>query len=507
MNLAWCMIALAVAGADDQKFGTPPPVSGVAPVAAEAKVKAVENPKPWPVDLALATHIAFDNSEDFRVVEFGVCDLNAGVALHNDGPLTIARLNADVPFARVKANAMALVRSVEREYWNLVQAQIALTSIEQVVRTTQDLLNAEQAKLTCRGSAVDVAEAAARLEQFSTELAVRQADVMAAERSLRKVLGLPPADHRRIITTTKPIEELISFDWEACLDEMLREQPEIVEQQAIGRLAELCLFLARHQVIPLMDADTQRQLKSLGPVLDCTEAVPLGQCLNSLRPQISASLYVEGIDSGGDVYIDSLTWHRYLSDPAPMGSRRSLMANTRRAQYILLRTRARQRRVFDQTAQSLSRCFVGVDDTFQQFAVAKRLKAAAAHRLSVQRAFYDESRITIDRWLDAIDKNAEAIAAEARHQASYNNALAALSEARGTLLADRKMTIAEGPKRVIPIAEKTTEPISIGLAAPEVGRDRKMKPGGVSPGTTATTFVSAWFNRAPAWVTLSGPSR
>ena len=120
MSLAMCMMALAVAGADDQKFGTPPPLSGAAPVAiaaaapAAAEIKDAAKQEPWPLDLATATHIAFDNSENFRVIEFGVCGLNGYFGMHFDGPLTIARINADVPFARCKANAMALVRSVER---------------------------------------------------------------------------------------------------------------------------------------------------------------------------------------------------------------------------------------------------------------------------------------------------------------------------------------------------------------------------------------------------------
>ena len=186
------------------------------------------------------------------------------------------------------------------------------------------------------GSAVGATETAQRLEQFSNELVASKTDVLIAERSLRQVLGLPPADNRRIIATTKPIEEPISFDWDTCVEEMSREQPENIEQQAIGRLAELSLFLARNWVIPLIDADTQRQLRGLGPLLDSAEAVVLGQFLKAFRPQISASLCVEGIDPGGDVYMDSLTWHRYLTNLAPMGTGRSPLSNTRQAQYILV---------------------------------------------------------------------------------------------------------------------------------------------------------------------------
>ena len=152
-----------------------------------------------------------------------------------------------------------------------------------------------------------------------------------------------------------------------------------------------------------------------------------------------------------------VTWQRGLTDLAPMSTGRGPLSNTRQAQFILLRTRARQQQVFDLTAKSLSRAFLDVDDTFNQYHVAQRLKAAAAHRLDVQRAYYAEGRITLDRFLDAVSKNAEATAAEARHEAAYNLALTVFCQAKGTLLADRSIEIAEGPKPVHPVpAVQTT---------------------------------------------------
>ena len=67
----------------------------------------------------------------------------------------------------------------------------------------------------------------------------------------------------------------------------------------------------------------------------------------------------------------------------------------------------------------------------------------------MQRAYYNEGRITIDRVLDAVDKNAKAIASKARYKAAYNLALTTLGEAKGTLLTDRDVTIAEVRKTFI----------------------------------------------------------
>ena len=108
---------------------------------------------------------------------------------------------------------------------------------------------------------------------------------------------------------------------------------------------------------------------------------------------------------------------------------RSPLANTRQAQYFLLRTRASQRQVFFQTTNSLSRIFLEVDANYKQCAAAKRLEAAAAHRLDLQRVRFKEGRITLDRFLDAVNQNAQAKAAVAKRKTKYNISLAALSEA------------------------------------------------------------------------------
>jgi outer membrane protein TolC len=452
MSLAWCMTALSLVGADDQEARKPQPPS-VVPRTSE--VNTGQTQERWPMNLAMATRIAFDNSESFRLVQFGVSSFDGAsfFPIDVDGPITIGRLNADVPVAKFKADAMAFVRSVEQQYWNLAQAEVALGSAEQAVRITRELLEKAQAEIALSrgGGVVEVAEAAQRLQQFNGDLTTRRADVVSAERALRKVLGLPPSDHRQIITTTNPTEELISFDWDTCVDELLREQPDNVQQQANVRLAELCLLMARYQYIHPLETQTLRQLKGMGPLVDSSQAVLLSKFLTMLGDLTSPMECVEGIDLSGNAYIDSLTWQRGFTFQAPMGSGRSPLYNSRQAQYLLLQAETRQRQIFHQTTHSLARFFLEVDANYKQYATAKRVQAAAAKRVDVQRAYYEEGRITVDRLLNAINQNDLAIANEARYKTMYNISLAALSEAKGTLLADRNIVAAEGPKPVRPV--------------------------------------------------------
>ena len=64
---------------------------------------------------------------------------------------------------------------------------------------------------------------------------------------------------------------------------------------------------------------------------------------------------------------------------------------------------------------------------------------------SSARSFYEEGRtgFTIDRLLDAVSQYADAIAQEAQYKTSYNTSIAALDEAKGTLLADCRIAVVE----------------------------------------------------------------
>ena len=94
----------------------------------------------------------------------------------------------------------------------------------------------------------------------------------------------------------------------------------------------------------------------------------------------------------------------------------------------------------------LARYFLEIDANYKQFKTASRLRAAAAQRLDAQRAYYEEGRITIDRFLDAVSQYAQAVATEAEYKTLYNISIIVFEEAKGTLLAYNNIAVAEGPQ-------------------------------------------------------------
>ena len=151
-----------------------------------------------------------------------------------------------------------------------------------------------------------------------------------------------------------------------------------------------------------------------------------------------------GLESQPGLYNNFVTWQLGFTFQAPLGMR-SPLASTRQAQYILLRSRAYLQQVVHQTTHSLARFFLEIDANYKQFKTAARLRGAAAQRLEAQRAYYEEGRITIDRFLDAVSQYATAVATEAQYKTTYNISIVALEEAKGTLLAYDNIAVAEGP--------------------------------------------------------------
>ena len=131
------------------------------------------------------------------------------------------------------------------------------------------------------------------------------------------------------------------------------------------------------------------------------------------------------------------------------------------------RQQAYLREVIQQATQSIARFQLEQDMGFKQYQTAQKLQIAANQRLKAQQAFYSEGRITIDRLLDAVSQDANATAQEAQYLMTYNTALAAYEEARGTLLEAngvviavpiRSQNVASTPEPTATAATKTTKP-------------------------------------------------
>jgi hypothetical protein len=225
---------------------------------------------------------------------------------------------------------------------------------------------------------------------------------------------------------------------------MLAFQPDIVTQQLQVRLAELQLLVARNRLLPSLNLDALYQLNGYGDNIDVAEAVMTGQTLRAIDPLNAALQQQAGLQAQPGNFSNFQTWQLGLTFTAPLGFR-GPMANVRSSQYILLRQRAYLQQIVHQQTHSLSRFFLEVDANYKLFKTAGRNRMAASQRLEAQRAEYEVGRVPIDRYLQAVAEWANAVAQEAQYKTSYNTSIAALEEAKGTLLAYNNIAVEEGP--------------------------------------------------------------
>jgi RNA polymerase sigma factor (sigma-70 family) len=99
--------------------------------------------------------------------------------------------------------------------------------------------------------------------------------------------------------------------------------------------------------------------------------------------------------------------------------------------------------IVTQKTYSLARFVREVEGNHKQLVSTSRFRAAAAQRLEGQRAFYEEGRITIDRYLDAVSQYAAAVMQEANFKSGYNVSIVVLEEAKGTLLEYDGITVVD----------------------------------------------------------------
>jgi hypothetical protein len=135
----------------------------------------------------------------------------------------------------------------------------------------------------------------------------------------------------------------------------------------------------------------------------------------------------------------------------------------RSADLDLTRQRAFYDQVVHQTTHSLARFCLEVDANYKQYKTAGRLKTAAIQRLEAQKAFYETGTITIDRYLDAVHRWANAVAQEVDFLCRYNTAVAAMEEAKGTLLDRDRIVVVDvrdKPNRMRPTPAVIRDPLA-----------------------------------------------
>jgi hypothetical protein len=146
-----------------------------------------------------------------------------------------------------KADAAALVRSVEEQYWNLYVARVHLACAERAAGIAEEIVGNKLFDLMSHASRSELAAAADCLEALSAEVARGVVSVADAEVRLRAVMGISCSETCRIATVSEPTAAWVLRGVKSAVKKANRAKRKTIEtdedpltvQGATGALPEL----------------------------------------------------------------------------------------------------------------------------------------------------------------------------------------------------------------------------------------------------------------------------
>lgn len=340
----------------------------------------------------------------------------AGVEF-NRAPILIARANHEQAIKTFEVEVQKLLRDVETAYWDLYFKYEDLYSreagMEQALAAWQV---ARQKEIAGRFTPADVAQAREQLELFRAQRIVALNELLTNERKLRDLMGLPPDDEYRILPKDEPTFARYEANWALGVTETMQMRPDIEAARFQVRAAELEVIRQRNGLLP-----------------DLT---------------VGGSWSLVGLDNQWDQSIDRLTdadfesWALFIRARRQIGER-AAHATVRRAQLTLSQRRAELNNLEHQALHELTEAYQRIFSNYQLAIAQKDRRAAAVDQLESREQQFLKGALTIDLLLQAQTSFANALRDESAAIVDYNKALAEWEFARGRILANDNVVLAE----------------------------------------------------------------
>ncbi|TWT89839.1 Outer membrane efflux protein [Pseudobythopirellula maris] len=352
----------------------------------------------------------------------------------------LGRINTDVSLADFEAAVRDLVADTERAYWELYFAYRNLDAQVSGRGAALQTWRSMQRKLEA-GLADREQESRARAQYFAFEARAIDAlsgvgaaapglpaggGVYAAERNLRSLLGLPATDGRLIRPSDPPAVAETRFDWGDSLLASQTQRVELRRQRWIVKRRELELIAARN--FGLARVDFVGQYRRFG----------FGDELFGNRNYNNSGAVEDLLTSG----LDGWTVGVQLS--APIGNRIGHTA-IKNAEWQLTRERAIAQEQERLIASELSAAFAELDRAYESLRVNYNRRDAEGLQLGEVVKKFDAGGVPLEFVLEAQGRSTEASALYYRSLVEYNLAISQVCRARGTLLEDFNIHLAEGP--------------------------------------------------------------
>lgn len=385
----------------------------------------------------------------------------------------IAKVNSDINHADFMSALRDYVSNVENAYWDLYLSYRELDARKKAMEKALVVWNEAIARKESGASAsFDIAEEAlARQQYYQLKADVDEAlsgrllqgtqtqngsgggtlqlsgGVLTAERRLRLLIGTPAGDSELIRTIDEPTMARIGFDWGACVQEAIKQRPELQRQHLNLKKREMELLAAKNFLNPRLDAVGRYRWRGFGDDL-----IGSGN-QNGTSPASAVGNLATG---------DQQEWSLGLEFTIPIGYRKAHAA-VQNAELAIARERAVQREQQREIESNLSgsiadavRAYQSVENNLNQYLAARDYVKTLETRRDAQQS--DGA----DRILDGHRRLVQSEIQFFRARAEYAIALKNVHYEKGSLLRYKDLIVQNdmslGQHAVPPVAESQLLP-------------------------------------------------
>jgi outer membrane protein TolC len=352
----------------------------------------------------------------------------------NDGIL-VARIKYDQRKAEFERHINALVLNAEVAYWRQLQAQGTLASSTLVLDIALKLWAQSLQRLNVGAIAPpEFYQVDGLVHELRVQRETALADVLEAERNLRRIVGLPLEDGTRLVLVTPPAKAQYQPNYQAAVNDALVLRPELTLAREELRIAHIKMLLSKNLLKPDLHLAAQYSPVGFGTRLDgdgvFTDEAGKDHPSNAFRSLASTHFN---------------DWSIGLILNVPLGYRAE-MANIRQARlnlaqqyYVLKENEDRAKSYVTQQYQQIAKWYSLIE---KQIARRKAFKNSVDKQIESITAGRSKLDLNI---VDAIRRFAEAINGEYDAISEYNIALARFEWGKGTILHNNNVYLSEGP--------------------------------------------------------------
>jgi outer membrane protein len=360
----------------------------------------------------------------------------------------IAENATDSAVATYRANAANFIRQVVQSYWRLVAAEEGLKVLESSLDLARQTVHDNRIRVDVGVlPPVSVKESEAEAARREEEVIVGTNLRDQARRNLRQIVyfdGGSGAFPRPVEPVDQPMVDKVHTDYESALQTAMTNRPEIEVARLTVRGSELTVDYNKNQLLPRVDLVGGYGINGLsGSAAQRTDPINGGTVVNAF-----GGTYGDGLGRmfSGDYY----SYKGGIRIEVPIANAGA------EAQYTQSRVQQQQaqsnyRQEVSNVALEIGQAVGDVLSNLQRISASRVARELSEENLRNQTKRYDVGMVTTTDLLIFQDQVARARLTEIQAIVDYNNSIADLERAQGTILQRFNVEIAPRAETETPI--------------------------------------------------------